>query len=1367
MTDHPPHPGRHVREAFLEPRGISVTEAAKLIGISRPGVSNFLNGKVSVTENIAIRVERAFGMPKADLLRMQAVYDAALASQESAPADTKTYVPPFLGIQANEVEDWADHNIPARVRLSVLLRTLVHSTGVGLESVEFHGNDDAERPGWDGLVVASAGTPWIPKGKSGWEFGVNVDVKTKADGDFGKSVKAYKDAKKRAEITFVFVTPRRWAGKEAWAQAMRAKKLWKDVRVYDASDIEQWLEQSPAGQTWFANETKKPSQGVRSLDQCWSDWADVANPPISPVLFDTAKEIGQPKLRSFLEKPAGAPFVIAADSVEEALAFLAQAFGVPDLQVNRDKVLVFDQTGTLPKIAQGMQDFIAVVHTREVERELAPHVHKLRSIVIYPRNATNEDPTLLLEPLGYEPFRKGLEAMELSRDEIARLGNESGHSLTVLRRRLSKVEAVRTPQWASDHDTARSLIPMVLIGVWNTKGAADQVAVSLLAGEKVEYDTTEQRLQALLRLNDAPVWSIGNFRGVVSKLDALFAIAHAITMNDLDRFLEIAKLVLGEDDPTLDIPEKERWWSDMQGQRREFSGALRKGVAETLVLLAVHGKHLFLKRLGFDGQIAASRLVRELLLPLTTRKLEANQRDLPVYAEAAPDAFLKILEDDLREPEPQVLGLMRPTDTSMFGASSPRTGLLWALEGLAWNTNTFMRTVLILARLSQVELKDNLANKPIASLGAIFRAWMPQTAADHDARVKAVATLLEKFREVGWTICLEQFGGYGRDVGSYSHKPSWRADGYGFGEPFRFNGPRHNFQVAMVEMALARPTYTVKMIGDLVERLNGVGTEYQRLIWKIIEDWRKGGASDDDVAALRDKIRTTVLSRRGRRRSSDSGFAALTEAARKIYDLLEPTNLINKYEWLFRQSWVEESADEIEDEELDFKKREERIARLRDDALKAIFEALGIDGIFALASKGSAQGQIGWHAIRNVLPKAQIAMFIDGALQPGANELTPERKNLVIGSLQALTEDDFLVFLREARNRLLESDFARLLLLSPYRKSTWAAADEMLPASRKSYWQEVHPTWIFEPEDDNNESVERLLKAKRPRAAFAAVHFRLEVLRPSQLVELLAAIAKENNDKDDEYQLRDYDIKRAFTLLDRNPDVTLDEKAGLEFAYIDVLAQMFERGERRIVNLERYIEAHPEMWVQALAWAYTRKGRGKDPESYKLPEGRQDLAQRGYLLLQGIQRIPGEGPDGRIENDRLSAWIAAVREASAELDRADVCDMSLGQMLSHAPVGADGVWPCEPVRDVMEELQSESLFNGAHSGLYNSRGVIWRGEGGDQERELAQKYRRWGEALRFTHPQLSASLLLDMAKTYEHQAEREDEEAGIRRRLRH
>ncbi|WP_371345933.1 hypothetical protein [Ancylobacter sp. IITR112] len=60
-----------------------------------------------------------------------------------------------------------------------------------------------------------------------------------------------------------------------------------------------------------------------------------------------------------------------------------------------------------------------------------------------------------------------------------------------------------------------------------------------------------------------------------------------------------------------------------------------------------------------------------------------------------------------------------------------------------------------------------------------------------------------------------------------------------------------------------------------------------------------------------------------------------------------------------------------------------------------------------------------------------------------------------------------------------------------------------------------------------------------------------------------------------------------------------------------------------------------------------------------------------------------------------------------------------------------------------------------------------RGQGGEQERELAARYRGWADALQFSHPMLSSSLLMEMAKTYEWEANRHDTEAGVRRRLRH
>jgi hypothetical protein len=261
-------------------------------------------------------------------------------------------------------------------------------------------------------------------------------------------------------------------------------------------------------------------------------------------------------------------------------------------------------------------------------------------------------------------------------------------------------------------------------------------------------------------------------------------------------------MVLGEDDPALDLAEDQRWAASIHGKTREFSGAFREGISETLVLLALHGGFLFKGRLGVDTQIEAVCVVRDLLpTPLTTRVLEANDRDLPTYAEAAPDEFLSILERDLKSKDPAVLGLLRPADTSIFGRSPSRTGLLWALEGLSWNPATLPRAAYILARLAQVEISDNWFNKPTNSLESVFRAWIPQTAANHQQRVDLMKKLAEKFPDIAWTICVAQFGAHSQ-VGHYSHKPRWRPDGYGFGEPFSTWEPIIDFMREMVEMAL-------------------------------------------------------------------------------------------------------------------------------------------------------------------------------------------------------------------------------------------------------------------------------------------------------------------------------------------------------------------------------------------------------------------------------------------------------------------------------------------------------------------------------------------------------------------------------------
>jgi addiction module HigA family antidote len=1360
-----PHPGARIKAEVI-PKGMSVTDAAKLIGVSRPTLSNLLNGNSALSVEMATRLEKAFDYPREKLLKMQAQYEATRAGLEITPANTKAYVPPYLAIKANDLERWSTHNISARSRFPVLLRTLVHSTCSGLSRTDFPGNDDAERPGWDGWVETSEGNSWVPAGRSGWELGTTEDIKKKADHDYDQRAKV-PDRKMLADTTFVFVTPRVWSGKKAWEATKRAKRHFKEVRAYDASDLDQWLEQSPAAQAWFANEAQLPTQGVRSLDKCWDDWAEVSSPPLTGALFDSAiAEARRTVLARLSGRPEG-PMIITADSAEEALAFVAQILGErggQELASYRDQVMVFDKPGVLTRLAEGAQTFIPVAFTREVERELGPYARSLHSIVVYPRNATTSKPDIVLQPASFETFKSALEEMGKNRDDISRLANASGRSLTVLRRQLSAVPAIRMPEWAADPQTAASLVPFLLVGAWRSDNSNDRLALELLAGGRT-YDHLERDCQAFIQLNDAPLWSIGAHRGVISKYDLLFAIASAVTREHLERFFSLARMVLGEDNPALDLPEDQRWAAAIHGKSREFSGAFREGISETLVLLALNG-NLFETRLGINTEEQASGVVRELLpIPLTTRIVEANDRDLPIYAEAAPNEFLSIMERDLKSEDPAVLGLLRPAASFPFGRPS-RTGLLWALEGLSWNPTTLPRAVFILARLAQVEIHDNWINKPINSLQSIFRAWMPQTEASHDTRVGIMRGLAARFPAVAWKLCVAQLE-WRHETGHFSHKPRWRSDGYGFGEPIPTLGL--DFRREMIEMALEWRGHSLAMLSDLIERLHDLTADDQGRVWALIEDWAKGEATDPEKAELREKIRISTRSRRAasRRRGNETA-PVLATAANAVYAALEPSDVLNRHAWLFREIWIEESVDELEDVlKIDHQSRRERIQKLRIEALREVRDRLGVAGLLDLAQRVKASSAVGGLSASDLLAEGELIGMVRLALHSilAGESLAHTQKNLISGAMAAISDSTRETLLQILRVELTEEGLVQLLLLTPFGKHTWTWVDSLDEAAQSKYWDEVLPDRIHGNGVEDIEGIERLLTAERPRTAFACIHHDLEKLDELLLYRILSAIAQGGRDKPGQYMLEHYDVDEAFKRMNSSSAMTLDQKAALEFAYLEVLARRGLGQDYGIPNLERYIELHPTLFVEAITWAYKRKDHATDPADVQFPRDQgKHLAERGYRLLNAIERIPGHNDLGVLETPLLARWIATVRRNCSDLGRGEIADISIGKVLSAAQVGEDGVWPCAVVRDVMEEIQSEDIMNGAATGVYNSRGVHWRGDGGDQERELAEKYRRWGEALQTSHPFVASRLLMPLAKTYEREAHREDIDVEIRHR---
>ena len=79
----PPHPGEIIRDQCLQPLGLSVTDAAKGLGVTRKALSELLNGHAGISPEMAIRLEKAFGSTAETWLRMQLEYDLWQAEQRA------------------------------------------------------------------------------------------------------------------------------------------------------------------------------------------------------------------------------------------------------------------------------------------------------------------------------------------------------------------------------------------------------------------------------------------------------------------------------------------------------------------------------------------------------------------------------------------------------------------------------------------------------------------------------------------------------------------------------------------------------------------------------------------------------------------------------------------------------------------------------------------------------------------------------------------------------------------------------------------------------------------------------------------------------------------------------------------------------------------------------------------------------------------------------------------------------------------------------------------------------------------------------------------------------------------------------------
>lgn len=1236
---------------------------------------------------------------------------------------------------ADDLNAWAQ-SLPAESELGRLVLKLIVQTAspTGLRiPVGKAGNT----PGWDGVINVATGNFRVPSGPSFWEWGAGP-APEKAQRDYKKRTEETDEAVRKTS-TFVFVTPRHWNCAD-WLVEKRASGDWARVEVWTASELESWLEKAPVARLWLAEVMKKAGLGeAKTLEAWWDDWCGTYWRFTGTTRLAIGGREGQAAVvRGWIEIPAHY-HAIQANSPEEGIAFVSAALLSSDAHESAlQRAVVVHGPGAWNELA-AIEDtsmilipsFLGAATTNALRRG---------HIVIEP--VVPEQPgrvELELPGAVDAEVMAALDEMGVEFSAADAAVRAAGGRLGALRRRIS--DAPFVADWANA-ERARFLVPALFAGRWDEDAPEDKAVLARLAG--MPYAELHAGLLSLTNMADAPVRLTNTKWAVPAPLDAWAQIVHLVHHDQWTTFIDVAVDVLGARDPALDLPPDERWLANVKGKRRPHSDELRRALAQNLAIFGSQPEFGTLPH-GRSGAEVASVVVGQLLRDANgdaTGETWATLEDqLQWLAEAAPTTFLAGVSTGLEGPAP-VLAQLFVEERSMITPRTHLPGMLWALERLAWAPAYLSDVAVILTRLAALDPGVKSGNNPSSSLAEIFTPWHPQTSADSDRQLAALDAARRADTAATWQVMRKLLPTHGM-IAMPTAKPEWRtwapaADiTVSWGDYWGMVG-------AILSRLLADAGLDASRWDSLIEAFDDLREDLGDQILAGLAGLDLNQLTAAGARTLSNRLRQLVAHHRT---YATADWAMTPERVAKLEAAgarLMPTDPVLLHLWLFE--W-HPSMERVSGR--NYQDYETRLGEQRSEAVKAVFEQKGWDGIEELVAGATNPYTVG----------SAMATIEDEAIEPAALEWgsapEPSRLEALQGYFFARsralgstwTEDQV-----RAHREVWGPERVGLVLLSASDQAkAWTLAAELGPEVEGSYWGNFRG---FARGDDAWEAARKLIEHERPFAAVQVIGtpatLKAESFDPDMAYLVLDAATRATSPpRPEEASLFDYNIGQILAALDA---VGFDEAklADLEWVFVRIL----EREPEGLKHLYRRLSRDPAFFSELilLVWRARDEEAPADPN----PEYVRYAEHALNLLWHWNGPIPGATADKDVDAAELTAWVASVRTKLAAEGRKEIGDQRIGHILWYAPPGSDGVHPHEAVREVIEREASSDIDAGFQIEAVNSRGAVFRGKGGDQEREIAAGFRQRSEALSASSPRTSR-IFANLAERYEADARREDE----------
>ncbi len=1197
-------------------------------------------------------------------------------------------------VTATELSNWANR-IEARGLLPELIGRLVAASTKpkNLPENNFPTQEGTNSGGWDGHTESNIRHTYVPLGVSGWEMGCNKVVRAKADGDYSSRVESITPAE-RKNTNFLFVTPRRWASKAAWAKEKDELNEWKSVKVLDAEDIIKWCHQHPAVMLWLQEKIKGESGTSKSATDEWHYLTASLKINLPATLLTSGREADAKELAVLLTSENTFSSIIHSQSITESKIFILSVINTlpkKDKEAVLNKTVIADTEEAYLRLIKQPKGLIIIPNFDSPNVGLATEAGHS---VITPQGKTRAPSAgvIDLKPLNIDSAANSLKSEFDDFNEAYEMARLCKISCVAFLRRLSKHPELRVSKWAKSRENGPELLPALLAGAWRDDNEQDKKILEELAS--ISYEKYVEKLQAWSIDEDPPVLKSDTSWRVVDPHDANLLITSFVTLDQYKKFEAIFRNILSSEDPSYDLPPNERWMSNVQGYSRPYSSELIEGVARTMARLvstneggSIEGYATF--------QASADYIIQEILSAANDdpsgKKWYSLREVFSVLAETSPEVFLEAVEKALKQQD-SVLKTLFVDDSDMF-TSSPHTSLLFALETLAWNKNYLPRVALCLAGLAEIDPGGKVVNRPYNSLHDLLSLTMPQTDISQKERMEILDLVIRKYPGIGKRLTI------GLIPDSHETYIETRPP------VFRKSWPiEKRRSITYKELYENISSVVDRLLGLFETNLEGVDavvdtltnlppTDFDKVL-AALKRIKLGDLPDPVRLSVWSKMRDTIHHHREFPEAKWSYPKDRIDALEEIYKVYTPDDKISSVSWLFTRG----NVPILNPDGHNWENNQKIATDLQLKSVQEIYKSKGLVGIHELAFHSQDPFLVGFNL-------EQLPSSDEKKMLAYLNDSETASQELVRGYIynQARTRGVEIIkkVLDKSRKWSLEQK-AALIKSAPPSRDLWNIIEQQEEGIQREYWSSLSPYGLGASFEDYPYLAEQYLKYERPYEALAAINYseKKSAKITSQLMLDTLNMAKTTSPVgiNVSQDMIGYYVEETLKHLSARDDVAQDDLVRLQILYYPLLRE--SRGESTR-ELQNKFSKDPELFIELISLLYRAKSEPKKTPT----EDDQKKAELAHRIIEGMHMLPGAGKDGVVDYEELKRWTDSVRKRLKEVDRVSTGEHELGAYIYRCSM-ADHTenWPRDEVCHLLDDVDSDRVVDGFVMQAFNYGG---------------------------------------------------------------